>query len=122
MVVWIASFSEERDTLPSARVSIGIEAAVTKHSNERATDNYTLTFRTLAVRSRGDDKPRRVLRRSEEFLFKRTAGRGRRIAINGDDISFIKEDDEVDFRTSLREGSLGLQRCQDWGPIKAANK
>ncbi|HEY3607603.1 MAG TPA: AAA family ATPase [Pseudonocardiaceae bacterium] len=93
----------------SARVKIGIEAAVTKHSNERATDNYTLTFRTLAVRaSRADDKPRRVLNRTEEFLFKRTAGRGRRITINGGDISFIEDDDEVDFRTSLREGSLGL--------------
>ncbi|MEU3765283.1 AAA family ATPase [Amycolatopsis keratiniphila] len=97
---------------PSARIRIAIEAAVTKFSNTKTTDKYTLTFRTIAVRSRG--RKSRIIRRTEEFLFKRTAGRGRRITINGSDVT-IMNDEELDFQSTLRETSLGLSTLPKLG-------
>jgi predicted ATPase len=70
------------------RIEIHIEAKATKHATERAPDAYTLRFwqkpfPTVPVRH--------ILVREEEFSFKRTPGRGRRITIQGK--KFILSDD-----------------------------
>jgi predicted ATPase len=95
----------------SQTVAIEVEAAVTKNSSLRATDNYSLTFSRGHTRSQPE---RLLLRRTETFVFKRTAGPGRRIAINGSTITFSTGGKE---RTaSLREGSLGLSALPKLGP------
>lgn len=97
----------------SRTVQIEVEAAVTKNSSLRATDNYSLAFSLVRLRSRarGDHS---LLRRAETFAFKRTAGPGRRIAIKGSHITFTTQGRE---RTaSLREGSLGLSALPKLSP------
>ena len=66
------------DQRPSS--TIEVEAAVTKNSNLRATDNYQLGVSRGKLRGQTD---RYYLLRSETFAFKRTAGPGRRIAVSG---------------------------------------
>jgi predicted ATPase len=70
----------------SGRISIHVKAAVTTHSSENAPDEYDLTFWTQRLRNRPDT----ILRRREEFMFKRTRGRGRRIAVQGTKAEFIE--------------------------------
>ena len=62
----------------STRVRFEIEAIVTEHAHDRARDRYSLEIRQT---------PRRGLRRSEEFTFKRVRGPGRRITVNGSTIT-----------------------------------
>jgi predicted ATPase len=71
-------------------ISIHVKAAVTTHSSENAPDEYELTLWEQRIRNR----PERILRRNEEFLFKRTRGRGRRIAVNGQKAEFIETDEQ----------------------------
>lgn len=82
----------------SGRIEIGIEAAVTRYSSESARDSYSLKI----------GESRRGLVREEEFRFKRTAGRGRRIRIKGR--RFALDDSETVSRreTLLEPESLGL--------------
>jgi predicted ATPase len=62
------------------KIEIHVEAVVTKRASERAHDSYTLRFWENAIPR---SKTRRVLAREEEFSFKRTPGRGRRLTIQG---------------------------------------
>ena len=55
-------------------VTIRISGQLTKHSSYGALDEYMLRFGST---------PRGALTRSEEFTFKRTKGRGRRITVSG---------------------------------------
>jgi len=89
-----------RGTRSTPKISIDVEASVTKNSSAGATDTYSL------VVTRGRSKERPALRREERFEFKRTAGPGRRITVEGSTITYNRGEGE---RTaSLREGSLGL--------------
>jgi len=89
-----------RGTRSNSKISIDVEASVTRNSSARATDNYSL------VVSRGRARRGPALRREERFEFKRTAGPGRRITVEGSTITYIRSGGA---RTaSLREGSLGL--------------
>jgi predicted ATPase len=102
-------FRGDREGPP--RIIVEVEAAVTKNSSTKATDNYSLTIFQGRVRRSSEDL---YLIREETFLFKRTAGPGRRISVTGSDISFVTEKEE---RTaSLREGSLGLATLPKLSP------
>jgi predicted ATPase len=104
------------------QVVIEVEAAVTKNSSRAATDNYTLDFQVLRIRRiRSDNAPRRYLRRRETFLFKRTAGPGRRITVSGGDIT-VMDGDETTTTGTLREGSLGLATLPRLGPSQGAEQ
>jgi predicted ATPase len=94
-------------------VSIEIEAAVTRNSNLRATDNYSLTFSAGELRSRAP-RADSFLRRSETFAFKRTQGPGRRIAVSGSTVTYSTG--ATERTASLREGSLGLSTLPKLSP------
>jgi predicted ATPase len=76
-------------------VVLGIEGQVTSHSSVNALDEYRLSF------SRGS----RGLTRSEEFTFKRSPGRGRRLTVSGRTVKF----EEYAF-TDPRDIELSGQR------------
>ncbi|TFV76637.1 ATPase [Blastococcus sp. CT_GayMR19] len=103
-----------------SKVVLQVEAAVTKNSNERATDNYSLEFDVGTLSQRSGSRGAQVLRRSESFLFKRTTGPGRRITVSGRRISFYKGDEPKraaqERTTSVRPDSLGLATLPRLGP------
>ncbi len=70
------------------RVEIHIEAVVTKHATERARDSYTLRFWQPPPKV---TSTRQILFREEDVQFKRTAGRGRRITIQGKKFTLYDE-------------------------------
>lgn len=65
-------------------ISIRFEGIMSHHASAKAPDEYRLSFwqRSLGS-SRKDGQERRALNRIEEITIKRTAGRGRRIALKG---------------------------------------
>lgn len=63
----------------ASEVLIEIEAVVTEHAHGKARDRYILE---ISQSSGG------VLKRSEEFTFKRFKGQGRRITVNGSTVRF----------------------------------
>lgn len=89
----------------SGAVSISVEANITKYSSENAPDEYDLRFFSRRIRDRHT-----VLVRSEEFLFKRTAGRGRRIKVSGDKVEFLelRGENQTQSTLPLRTDSLAL--------------
>lgn len=68
------------DVPSGGSVSIHVAANVTRYSSETAPDEYDLNFHSRRLR----DGARSILIRNEEFRFKRTQGRGRRITVSGD--------------------------------------
>lgn len=88
-------------------VVIGVRAAVTTNSSPTAPDEYRLSF----WMHRFGSQPKYYLMRDEEFKFKRTRGRGRRITIRGNKVEFFDTTAENQQSTSelpLRRDSLGL--------------
>lgn len=69
------------------RISLGITGKFTANSSDRAPDEYTLSFSQQRVHPLGNTNSpfsgHVVNQRKEEFIFKRTAGRGRRITVAG---------------------------------------
>lgn len=95
-------------------VSIHVSANVTRYSSVNAPDEYDLSFS-----SRRLSEGRTVLIRNEEFAFKRTQGRGRRITVKGDQAEFIDEGgaSKLERRSlSLRKDSLALSTLQRLPP------
>jgi predicted ATPase len=93
----------------SGRVEIHVKANVTAYSSLSAPDEYSLMFRESKLSRR----PRSYIIRDEEFKFKRTKGRGRRITVDGADVtvSDISEAGPTvtDSHTiGLQKESLGL--------------
>ena len=92
----------QRRTRDTGAVEITVEGRVTRFSSARATDVYTLKI----------SRARNVLRRHESFLYKRTAGQGRRrrIDVSGTKISFGDEEgaSEGPGRTLASGQTLGL--------------
>lgn len=95
-------------------ITIEVEAAVTRNSSPRATDNYTLTMSLNRLTSTGG-RERHLLRRAETFAFKRTAGPGRRITVQGGKVTFYRPEGGENT-ASLREGSLGLSTLPKLSP------
>lgn len=94
----------------SGYVRIDVKANVTQHSSLTAQDEYTLRFSTPIRRSSGG-RSHRVLIRFEDFKFKRTAGRGRRITVHGGKVEVIDEQtrgQESSRTIGLQSQSLGL--------------
>lgn len=150
------------DPTRPAKVEIGVEAKVTKHATERSPDEYTLRFsqgsvsgasatrpRARAQASRGPRGPgsmplvgpgpgaflpRTVLNREEDFVFKRTAGRGRRLKISGSKYTVsalpralvagtravVKEANAG--QGALRADSLGLSTLPRLGPEQGGDQ
>ncbi len=68
----------------SAKVEIGVEAIVTRYASDAARDAYTMRFSSGRMTGPdGSGTGVAVLKREEEFQFKRTAGGGRRLTISG---------------------------------------
>lgn len=67
------------------RIRLEIKANVTRYASENAPDEYSLSFWEQKYGSTV------LLRRYEEFLFKRTEGRGRRLTINGGTVEFVEK-------------------------------
>lgn len=108
-------FRGPRKPRETRQVAIGIEAAVTKNSNRNATDNYELSFASVRVYTRQRTEIKPGIRRTEKFLFKRTAGPGRRITLQGRDLHVITGDEQT--RTlDLSEGTLALATLPRLGP------
>lgn len=87
-------------------VSITVAADITTHSSETAPDEYDLRFWTQRARGRQS-----VLIRAEEFAFKRTGGRGRRIKVHGNSVELVDSKDAQESGQQtlpLRSDSLGL--------------
>jgi predicted ATPase len=104
-------------------ITIEVEAAVTRNSSARAADNYQLDVQPVRFRRRDDNAVlyRPAIRRRETFVFKRTEGPGRRITVEGADISVIT-DGEPDVTSRLREGSLGLATLPKLDPDKGGEQ
>ncbi|HET8657876.1 MAG TPA: AAA family ATPase [Micromonosporaceae bacterium] len=86
-------------------VTIHVMANVTRHSSERAPDEYRLAFWI------GRSSRRPYLAREERFTFKRTQGRGRRITVSGGKADFIRVtsgDENREQQLQLRPTALAL--------------
>lgn len=64
-----------------SRITLGITGLITGFSSETAPDEYTLEIWNFSRLS--DSQRYSVIRRREDFAFKRTQGRGRRITVSG---------------------------------------
>ncbi len=97
-------------------VVIEVHAAVTKNSSSTALDEYHLSIRPFTRRraGKGGASTDKEFFRYENFMFKRTAGPGRRITIDG--AGFVVADEEGERTGHLREGSLGLSTLPRLGP------
>lgn len=95
-----------RGDAESRAISIQVSANVTKYSSENAPDEYSLRFYSRRL------KDREILVRNEEFTFKRTSGRGRRIKVNGDQVELVNLSGTASTGTQqqlpLRSDSLAL--------------
>lgn len=92
----------------SGAVSIHVWANVTKFSSATAPDEYDLRFFSRRLRQ---SESASILVRNEEFRFKRTAGRGRRITVNGDRVELVDwkgEQATAEQKLALRSDSLAL--------------
>lgn len=104
-------------------IEITVEAAVTRNSNLRATDNYELKFSPVRLVGGNRESVRPGIRRTEKFLFKRTAGPGRRITLAGRDLHVMKEDDAEPSRTlALSEGTLALATLPKLGKAEGGDQ
>lgn len=107
-------------------ISIHVKAAVTTYSSENALDEYDLTFWAQKLKNRQD----RILRRKEEFMFKRTRGRGRRIAVHGTKAEFIETEANkpesrrrsVARQHALRGDSLALSTLRRLPPAEGGEE
>jgi predicted ATPase len=81
-------------------MSLFVSCQVTPNASHTAPDDYFLRIDRLGVKG----SARNVIRRKEEFTFKRTKGRGRRITISGSQVRVTGQQ----MRKLLKDESLGL--------------
>jgi len=102
-------------------ISLAIEAAVTSNSSKSAPDNYELSFAGIRPRSSAKQSEEWfVVQRKEKFVFKRVAGRGRRITLEGQDLR-VYSDDTLELDLDMSESSLALATLPKLGD-KAGGK
>lgn len=97
------------------RLRIRVNAEVTTYSSESAPDEYALSLWSQRLKNREDQ----ILVRSEEFRFKRTQGRGRRITVRGNKAELIDERGDrrkTADRIALRRDSLALSTLRRLPP------
>src|SRR5262249_34240235 len=97
---------------PDATSSITIEVETGVSGESEAADTYALAFTSVRSPARAD---RRVLQRTESFVFTQGDGTQRRITIDGGKINFHGAGDG-DTTVSLREDSLGLSLLPKLNP------
>ncbi|WP_206956164.1 AAA family ATPase [Trinickia acidisoli] len=97
------------------RVKLTVEAVVTQYASEQAPDKYSLSFWEDSVRFRqkplaGTKEAVRFTSREEEFVFKRTSGRGRRITVSGESVEIdeLMSGDERGKRLAMSKQSAAL--------------
>ena len=93
-------------------VEISIEAAVTRHSSSKATDDYTLRFRNQSVRGRPGEK---ALHCEEKFVFEGARGRSLQVDLH-DSALEVALDGTVERSLTLTPGSLALTTLPRLGP------
>ncbi|MFF9559866.1 AAA family ATPase [Streptomyces albus] len=90
---------------PPTTLKIHIKATWTTHASRNAPDEYSLTIRRRAS-SRPSNADSYTLSRQERFAFKRTGGRGRRIAVTGEEARVL----EGQAGRESDSGSFSIQR------------
>lgn len=99
------------------KVSIGFSGIISEHASERALDEYTLTF--WQPRRAADGRYVPFVRREETISLKRTAGRGRRITLQGREVRVFSEGKsgikETPGTIQLKETSTGLATLRRLG-------
>ena len=104
----------------TGQIRITVQASVTKNSSPTAPDEYQLTIGSYR---RGEQ---RLLRRQEAFKFKRYAGRGRRITINGARFQVAnlsrRGETERERTFGLRSDSLGLATLPRLAPDEGGDE
>ncbi len=93
-------------------VRIHVEAKVTRHASDNAPDEYTLSFWMQ----------RRVLRRTEAFMYKRTRGAGRRITVRGRRMEIVDDDVPSATRRELAGSSAALSTLPRLGRAEGADQ
>lgn len=115
----------------SASVRINLRGLVTEHASERAPDEYELSFHERPFRFRRPSTDtaaiapvvRRLVSRSEKILLKRTAGRGRRITLQGGSAQFAPlRADKEGPRVSVQAQSAGLNTLRKLGDEYGASQ
>jgi predicted ATPase len=99
-------------------ISIVLTGQFTQHASDNAPDVYKLKFWNQTYKFGSSSTARQLLRRNEEFLFKRKAGRGRRITLSGTTIKFnqIGEDKKrLPNPLSVQSESTGLATLRRLG-------
>jgi len=80
---------EEERKERAPRITLGITGLITGNSSDNAPDQYELSFwQTVMSTGIRPTRPITIVRRREEFAFKRTKGRGRRITVSGSKVEF----------------------------------
>lgn len=110
-------------------ISISVEANVTKYSSETARDEYDLRFfsRGISRPSSSERSERALLVRSEELVFKRVKGRGRRISVKGDKAELVTTQEgrgpaEEPEKLPLRGDSLALSTLRRLPPAEGGEE
>jgi predicted ATPase len=65
------------------RIRLGIKGLITGNSSDTAPDEYSLRIWQHKLKTRTATDPQEIIRRNEDFVFKRTKGAGRRITVSG---------------------------------------
>ncbi|TPQ50481.1 ATPase [Prosthecomicrobium hirschii] len=74
-------------------VKLKFSGVISQHASHRALDEYTLSFWQRKYQSRSPGEiGRRLVQRNEEIILKRTAGRGRRITLNGGSLRVLLDE------------------------------
>ena len=94
----------------NAPISLSVEAQFTKNASNAAPDEYTLTITQRRFRKA------RLIQRTEQFVFKRMRGRGRRITISGETVQIVRDKNNQEEQSlSLKETSAGLSTLRKLG-------
>jgi predicted ATPase len=98
-------------------VRIRLEALLTENASSTAPDEYTLEFDVES--SQGSLMP--AVTRTETFSFKRTAGRGRRITIQGSEV-VVADESAAPRTSSIDQSALGLATVKRLGEEQGAEQ
>lgn len=117
----------ERQT-QARTVEITVEAIVTRYASDKARDAYTLRFSEGKILERPHGRAMAVLRRDEEFRFKRTQGSDRRLTINGTKFTVYDTSKDTPRKgrqkseNLLQEESLGLSTLPRLAPERGGEQ
>jgi len=108
------------------RITFGIQGLITGFSSENAPDEYELSiWQNIINTSKGSRLS--LIRRREEFAFKRTKGRGRRITVSGSKVEFERpttaaQSGQLAKTIALSETASGLSTLPRLGKDSGAEQ